>query len=267
MLQLYKGRGPRESLENQRNIHTKIDVSKFFGHIVTTAAKLKIFKNMTPFQIGTKPGHRAQEHLFVIKSIIGLAEHMNRAIALTLFNLSKFFDRESLVNGLNELYKSEVKGKLYKLLYELNKDTRISVRTPVGDTEWRETGEGCGQGTIEGAICSAANLDSGVKDFFEDSEYEITYGDVSLLPTLFQDDISRMSWDPMSAQMGISRLEAMAETKLLDFNMDKSCIVIIGKGKQRKEHVSQFEENWYIPPTRGRESLGLPSLRDVPRAS
>ena len=82
-----------------------------------------------------------------------------------------------------------------------------------------------------------------MKDFFEDSEYEITYGDVALLPSLFQDDISRMSWDPMSAQMGISRLEAMAETKLLDFNMDKSCIVIIGQGKQRKKLVSQFEEN------------------------
>ena len=29
------------------------------------------------------------------------------------------------------------------------------------------------------------------------------------------------------------RLEAMDETMLLDFNMDKSCIVIIGQGKQR----------------------------------
>ena len=28
---------------------------------------------------------------------------------------------------------------------------------------------------------------------------------------------------------------------------------------------SVFSEEWYIPPTRGRESLGLPSPRDVPR--
>ena len=84
---------------------------------------------MSPYQIGTKPGHRVQEHLFVIKSVIGLAELNNTAIALQLWDLSKYFDRESLADGLNELYKNQVKGKVYRLLYEINKDTRISVRT------------------------------------------------------------------------------------------------------------------------------------------
>ena len=40
---------------------------------------------------------------------------------------------------------SSLKGKAYKLLYELNKDTLISVRTPVGVTVWRETGYWWGQ--------------------------------------------------------------------------------------------------------------------------
>ena len=138
IIQLYKGRGPRENLDFQRNIHTKLDVPKFFGHIVATAAKPNLNSHMSPYQIGTKPGHRAQEHLFVIKSVIGLAEHHGRAIALQLWDLSKYFDRESLVDGLNELYRNNVRGKVYKLLYEMNKDTRISVRTPVGDTEQRD---------------------------------------------------------------------------------------------------------------------------------
>ena len=45
--------------------------------------------------------------------------------------------------------------------------------------------------------CSLVNLkvvnllfDNGVKDFFMDSEYEVTYGDIVLRLTLFQDDIS-----------------------------------------------------------------------------
>ena len=38
LLQLYKGRGPRGDLNNQRNIHTKQDIPKFFGHIVASAA-------------------------------------------------------------------------------------------------------------------------------------------------------------------------------------------------------------------------------------
>jgi hypothetical protein len=58
---------------------------------------------------GTKPGHRVQEYLFVIKSVIGLAELNNTAIALQLY-----FDRESLADGLNELHKNQVKGKVYR---------------------------------------------------------------------------------------------------------------------------------------------------------
>ena len=243
LIQLYKGVGPRDSVDMYRNIHTKLEIPNFFGHIVATAAKPNIVQNMTPYQIGTKPGHRAQEHLFVIKSVIGLAEANNTAVALQLWDLSKYFDRESLKDGLNELYKSNVRGKVYKLLYELNKDTRISVRTPVGDTEQRETGEGWGQGTIEGAICSAVNLDNGVKDFFSTSEYEISYGDLALSPLLFQDDISRIAVSPFTAQMGNDKLEALAETKLLDFNMDKSCIIVIGNSKLRKKLEDDFESN------------------------
>ena len=242
LIQLYKGKGPRENLDNNRNIHTKLDIPKFFGHIVATAAKPNIFKHMSPYQIGTKPGHRVQEHLFVIKSVIGLAELNNTAIALQLWDLSKYFDRESLADGLNELYKNQVKGKVYRLLYEMNKDTRISVRTSVGITEQRETGEGWGQGTIEGAICSAVNLDNGVRDFFVSSECEVSYGDLALSPLLFQDDVARVCLDPLSAQSGNDRMEAMAETKLLDFNTDKSCIIIIGRGKTRKQLENDFSK-------------------------
>ena len=136
-----------------------------------------------------------------------------------------------------------MKGKVYKLLYEMNKNTRISVRTAAGDSEWREIGEGWGQGTIEGASCSAVNLDKGVHDFFSNSEYEVSYGDVVLSPALFQDDVSRLCLDPVSAQMGNAKMEAMAETKLLDFNIDKSCYIIIGKERERRRLEETFAAN------------------------
>ena len=243
LIQLFKGRGSRTDMNNMRNLHTKQDIPKFFGHIVASAAKPHLNENMSPYQIGTKPGHRAQEHLFVVKSVIGFFEHNKQAVALQVWDLSKFFDRESLVDGLNELHRSNVRGKLYKLIYEMNKDTRISVRTPVGDTDMRDVGEGWGQGTIEGASCSAVNLDKGVTDFFADSEYEVSYGDVVLFPALFQDDVSRFCLDPVSAQMGNDRMEAMAETKLLDYNQEKSCFIIIGKGKERTRLEAEFLRN------------------------
>ena len=41
-------------------------------------AKDTLVKNMSKFQIGIKPGHRAAEHLFVIKSTIALYAKFDR---------------------------------------------------------------------------------------------------------------------------------------------------------------------------------------------
>ena len=66
----------------------------------------------------------------------------NQAAAVQFFDISKFFDREFLRDGMNELYKCAISGKLYRLIFLLNKDTRITVRTPVGDTGSVNVGEG-----------------------------------------------------------------------------------------------------------------------------
>ena len=165
----------------------------------------------------------------------------DKPIILTMWDVSKFFDRESLTDCMNEVYKNEIKGKIYRLLYQMNKNTRISVHTPVGVTEEEDTGEGLGQGTLEGAIVSAVNLDNGVKDFFSDSEYEVSYGELQLQPVLYQDDVARLSLDIESTQMGNDKMETMAETKLLNFNMEKSCYIVFGSKTSRntiKEEVA-----------------------------
>ena len=224
-----------------RHIHVKDEFPKFFGHLVVSASKDKMISNLTKYQIATKPGHRAQEHLYVIKSVIALYMMLGRAIFLAMWDLSKFFDREVLTDCMNELYKSNVKGKLYRLLYAMNRNTRISVQTPVGVTEEHDTGEGVGQGTLEGAIVSAVNLDTGVNEFFSDSEHEVCYGQLPLQPMLFQDDVARLSLDIESAQVGNDKMEAMAETKLLNYNLEKSCFILIGNKKTRTEMQEKLQ--------------------------
>ena len=186
LVQLYKGAGPRQQLSSYRFIHMKDEFQKFFGHLVLSAAKDKLFANMSKYQIGTKPGHRVQEHLFVIKSVIALYLKYDKPLVLTMYDVSKFFDRENLRDCMNELYKNEVRGKLYRLIFKMNMSTKISVQTPVGLSGERDIGESVGQGTVDGAVISAVNLDNGVTDFFRDSEDEVNYGGISLRPLLFQ---------------------------------------------------------------------------------
>ena len=112
----------------------------------------------------------------------------------------------------------------------------------MGVTEERDTGEGLGQGTVEGAIASAVNLDNGVTDFFQFSEDETYYFDLYLRPLLFQDDVARFATSVKSAQSGNDRMYSVAESKLLNFNLEKSGFVLFGSKQRRLEMQTEINE-------------------------
>ena len=89
IIQIYKGKGERNNLNNYRNIHTKIDTRKVFGEIVTHELKKTVIDKVSKFQIGAMSGHRPQEHLFTIKSVIALYQRAGKGIILPMYDFSK----------------------------------------------------------------------------------------------------------------------------------------------------------------------------------
>ena len=135
---------------------------------------------------------------------------------------------------MDNLYKSDVKGKLYRLVYELNKNNEIKIKTPVGTTMGFKTGENVTQGSVGGGLISSINLDIPIREFFKDSKHEVSYGSVGMSPIIYQDDLARLATSVVSAQAGIDKVETCMETKLLDLHEDKSCYILFGKGKNMK---------------------------------
>ena len=121
------------------------------------------------------PKHRVQEHLFTLKSTIALYSLLRIPLIFQLYDISKFFDKENLKDGLDAIYESGVQGKIYKLLYTLNKDTEIEVKASSGVSKTKYTSENITQGSVAGALISANNLDRGINDYFKSSQHEISY--------------------------------------------------------------------------------------------
>ena len=214
----------------KRHIHCKNSFSKMFSHLVVTCAKEKMMQNMSKFQIGSKSGHRPEENVFVMTSFLIMCEKYKKCVILQLMDYSKLFDRESLKDCLSEIYRNEVKGKLYRLFYQMNKKNVIQVKTPVGVSETADTNEGLGQGGIESVFLSAVSLDGGSSDMFKDSSQEVFYGDIKLAPLLYMDDSSRFAYNVLSAQAGFIKMDHMAKGKLLDYNMKKMAYMVFGSG-------------------------------------
>ena len=103
LIQIFKGKGARELLENNRFIHSKFWKPKLYEAMVVAKSKPFISKNTSIYQIGGVAGHRPQEHIFVMKSVISLYDLLGKALILSFFDITKYFDRENLRDAMNNL--------------------------------------------------------------------------------------------------------------------------------------------------------------------
>ena len=243
LVQLWKCKGDFRDQKYMRNLHIKEFEPKFFGHIVINLAKEILLKNTSIFQIGAKKGHRAAEHIYVMKSCIQMYKTLKKPLIICFWDYSTFFDSESEIDVMNEIYNLGVRGKLYRLLYKINQETYIQVKTAVGVTRVEKRSEGISQGTVDGAVLSSAGIGGGVDEYFRDSEHEIWYHEVRLQPQSFVDDVARMAAGRLEAQAGNNLMETIAETKLLSYNMDKSVYMVVGEGGNKKGMEDDLEKD------------------------
>ena len=102
--------------------------------MVLAEAKPNIFVNMPKYQLACRPGHRATEHLFVLKSVMAKYIEEKKSILVASFDISKMFDKVDAHFCLEKAYSSNVRGKIYRMLYQMNKNIKVKVKTPVGVT-------------------------------------------------------------------------------------------------------------------------------------
>ena len=103
--------------------------------LVVGKMKQQIFDHSSIYQIGGQANHCIEEHLFSIKSLIALQEHLGKGVFLTLVDIVAFFDRKDIRDVMQTLYKIGVNQKAARVWFKLNSKTEIAVKTASGITE------------------------------------------------------------------------------------------------------------------------------------
>ena len=196
--------------------------------LVVEPMKEDIFAAGTKYQIGGCPGKRTVFHLFVIKSNIALKIIKGQGVILTLLDLIKFFDKQSLIDACNTLYQAKVNTKFFRVWYKLNEKTEIEVRTGSGVTARGLAGSVTGQGGGGAALASALNLDRGINTYFSGSIDEDSYRAVRLQPLTYIDDVNRNSPNLNSVRAGNLKFASLAAEKQLKYHQKKSGYLVYG---------------------------------------
>ena len=98
-------------MESMRFIHSKSYLPQMVEAVVVDGMKEEILKGSSCYQIGGQPGHRSQEHLFTVKSIIAKNTEDGKVLIGGVHDISKFFDKEVLSDVLQTLTDMQIDPK------------------------------------------------------------------------------------------------------------------------------------------------------------
>ena len=139
--------------------HGKEWDAKFLEPLVSERMKPFITKNCQSMQIGGIKWNYSSEHLKVVKTCIKTNKVGGTVCIIEAFDMEKFFDKEGLIDTLHTML---TKGKIslsdYRMWFHLNNKTKISILTPLGETDGATIMNGIGQGSFSAALASSINI-------------------------------------------------------------------------------------------------------------
>ena len=239
LTQIWKKKGSALDLNNMRFIHMRQWRSKLLEALVTEAMKNDIVNATPNMQLGGMPGASSVEHLVTLKTWMKLKEQKRSNGIFQVFDMSKFFDKESLLDCMYTLdKKANIDHKCYKIWYKLNENACISVKTSVGNSKSKTVKDSIGQGSGGAALVSSLNLGCAIEDTFE-NEASTAIGNLNLNALCFQDDISKMNDNLEDARKGCKLIDETLSKKLLSINYDKSKYLIIGAAAYRRKTLNK----------------------------
>ena len=95
-----------------------------------------IDSHMTDFKIGGRKGKNMRDHLFVVNGIIqeALSSVKSKPINIIIADFQLCFDGLNPPLACYDLYQSDCKDNKLALIYDLNRNSRVAVKTSLGMT-------------------------------------------------------------------------------------------------------------------------------------
>ena len=148
------------------------------------------------------------------------------------------------------MYKLGYDPNTLKILYEMNKETDIIIRTPVGNTDNVQVKEVVKQGTIFGPIICCAET-STVNSIGEEVKYN---GKITNRMPVFMDDIATAG-KAEHIRKGIKNCARMEKEKKIRFGLKKTKYMIVKTG--REEEINETVRAGRIQRTDKCKYLGM----------
>ena len=189
---IYKGKGQTADLKNHRGVFIGNSILKLYETMIDSRSSRILEKEgFTEYQAGGRRRRGITDHLFIVRAIIDHSTYFQLLLILELLDLIKAFDKMQLKLVMNDMWTAGVRGRIWRNIYQINKEAKIHIKTPMGITEGIKIGETVKQGSVLASKMASLHTD-GANRMFVNTGLGIQYGEIKINNLIFQDDIIKL---------------------------------------------------------------------------
>ena len=212
---LYKNKGSRKSIVNYRGIFLASVVSKVFEKLIKGRMKSHM-KKVNLCQAGARPERSPGDNLFLANAAIDHHKYIGKSLHITAYDFKQAFDSLWLQDCILSLRNLDVPDDILKLIYNLNKEALITVKTPYGPTTSALIRDIVQQGRVLAPdLCSASTGE------FCGKSRGVAIGTLILSSLAFVDDLLEMSSSCVEAEIAHSLAVVFGFKKKMEYSAPK----------------------------------------------
>ena len=130
-----KKNGSINDLNSYRGLFIDSIVSLSFEKLSELRIIPYLEQNIAKFQAGGVRDKGVTDNLFSFRGIIDHSNYLSKELWISFYDTEKCFDTMWLEDSINSLWNCGVQNDILYLIYLLNRNADIIVKTPFNDTE------------------------------------------------------------------------------------------------------------------------------------
>ena len=146
-------------LRYYRGIFLTAFLSKVMEKMIKKRINGKLLRT-DPLQGGGRQNKSPSDSLFIVRSFLNHAIYLKSPLYVTLYDYQTCFDSLWLEDCLVSLWNLGIDDEMLPLIYKLNENCRVTVKTPYGNTKPFDCPRIVKQGTVlGGSLCGSATAE------------------------------------------------------------------------------------------------------------
>ena len=190
------GKRSLHAIENQRGVFLISVFRSIILKMILRDEYDKIDNHMSDSNIGGRKGRRIQDHLFIVNGVIHQhARNKNsKSITISIYDCRLCFDSLWQEHIINDMYEAGTNDDKLSLLWQINKENNLAVKTLGGLSQRKQVKNIICQGDTMGSIECSLHIDEIGKSSLNPELEPYKYKDEVEIPALGMiDDIITIS--------------------------------------------------------------------------